>query len=104
MGYSDGIGQMKHFTTDDGLNVYRLPVCWQYLVSNLGGNLNQGNLAVYDQLVQGCLSTGSYCIIDIHNYARWSDAVVGQSNGYVTSDHLSSVWWQMYGFLAYYCV
>lgn len=62
---------MNHFARDDGLNVFRLPVCWQYLVNGvLGGTLNANNFAVYDQLVQGCLATGAYCVVDIHNYAR----------------------------------
>lgn len=61
--------QMNHFYRDDNLNTFRLPVGWQYLVNNqLGGTLNAINLATYDRQVQACLSTGAYCIIDIHNY------------------------------------
>jgi hypothetical protein len=68
--YPDGIGQMKHFHDDLGMNFFRLPVGWQYLVNNnLGGNLDSNNLAQYDKLVQGCRSiSGAQCIIDIHNY------------------------------------
>lgn len=70
---------MQHFVRDDNLNIFRLPVGWQYLVNNqLGGTLNSANLANYDQLVQGCLATGAHCIIDIHNYARWNGQVIGQ--------------------------
>lgn len=61
--------QMSHFYKDDNLNVFRLPVGWQYLVNNqLGGNLDTTNFAKYDAEVQACLNTGAYCIIDIHNY------------------------------------
>jgi endoglucanase len=64
---------MQHFVKDDGLNIFRLPVSWQYLVNyKLGGSLDSTNTGIYDQLVQGCLSTGALCIIDIHNYARVS--------------------------------
>jgi endoglucanase len=95
-GNADGIGQMNHFVHNDGLNVFRLPVCWQYLVNNvLGGTLNSNNFGVYDQLVQGCLATGAYCVVDIHNYARWNDQIVGQSNGAVTNGDLASVWYQL---------
>lgn len=95
-GNADGIGQMQHFVANDGLNVFRLPVCWQYLVGNqLGATLDATAFGVYDQLVEGCLSTGAYCIVDIHNYARWNDQVVGQSNGAVTNDQLASVWYQI---------
>jgi endoglucanase len=77
---SKGIAQMNHFVDDDGLNVFRLPVGWQYLLNgNLGGNLDSTNFANYDSLVQGCLSSGAeLCIIDIHNYARWNGGIIGQ--------------------------
>jgi endoglucanase len=95
-GHVDGVGQMKHFANDDGLNVFRLPVCWQYLVNNnLGGTLDANNFAIYDQLVGACLGTGAYCVIDIHNYARWNDNVIGQSGGAVTNNQFASVWYQL---------
>lgn len=95
-GNADGAGQMEHFATNDGFNVFRLPVCWQYLVGNeLGADLNSKNFAIYDQLVQACLATDAYCVIDIHNYARWNNQIVGQSSESVTNEHLASVWYQI---------
>ncbi|KAL5341351.1 glycoside hydrolase superfamily [Aspergillus crustosus] len=92
----DGVGQMNHFVSSSGLNVFRLPVCWQYLVNNnLGGTLDATNFGIYDQLVQACLNTGSYCVVDIHNYARWNNQVIGQSSGAVTNDQFASVWYQV---------
>nr|OQO27363.1 hypothetical protein B0A51_05068 [Rachicladosporium sp. CCFEE 5018] len=92
---SSGIAQMKHFVTDDGLNAFRLPVGWQYLVNNqLGGTLNSANLANYDNLVQGCLSSGAaLCIVDIHNYARWNGGIIGQ--GGPTNAQFASLWSQL---------
>jgi endoglucanase len=59
-------GQMQHFVKDDGMNLFRLPVGWQYLLNNkLGGTLDSGNFGKYDQLVQACLATGASCIIDV---------------------------------------
>lgn len=72
----DGAGQMQHFVKDDGFNVFRLPVGWQFLVNDtLGGPVNDANLQKYDDLVQACLATGASCIIDLHNYARWGGKV-----------------------------
>ena len=72
----DGAGQMQHFVNDDGFNVFRLPVGWQFLTNDvLGADVDQDNLTEYDALVQACLATGAHCIIDIHNYARWNKAV-----------------------------
>jgi len=57
---------MQHFAKDDGWNMFRLPVGWQYLVNNkVGGTLDSGNTQKYDQLVQACLKTGAYCVIDV---------------------------------------
>ena len=86
---------MTHFTKDNGLNIFRLPVAWQYLVNNvLGGTLDETNFGKYDALVQACLQTGAHCIVDIHNYARWNGQVIGASGGPKTSD-FSGLWGQL---------
>jgi endoglucanase len=92
--HPDGAGQMQHFYRDDNMNIFRLPVGWQYLVNNnLGGSLDSTNFGYYDQLVQACLSTGAYCIIDIHNYARWNGAIIGQ--GGPTNEQFADLWRQI---------
>ncbi|KAF8587686.1 glycoside hydrolase family 5 protein [Ramaria rubella] len=90
----DGPGQMQHFVKDDGFNMFRLPVSWQYLVNGvLGGPLYNGTFSIYDTLVQDCLATGAYCIIDIHNYARWNGEIIGQ--GGPTNAQFADVWSQL---------
>ncbi|TVY57508.1 Endoglucanase EG-II [Lachnellula cervina] len=78
LGGPDGAGQMSHFVKDDNLNIFRLPVTWQYLSNNNVGTFDTTKVANYDKLVQACLSTGATCIIDIHNYARWNNGIIGQ--------------------------
>jgi len=57
---------MQHFSKDLGMNMFRLPVGWQWLVNGkVGGTLDQGNVQKYDQLMTGCLNTGAYCVIDV---------------------------------------
>ena len=93
---NDGPGQMSHFVGDDHLNIFRLPVGWQFLVNNnLGGTLDATNFGKYDTLVQACLATGATCIIDIHNYARWNgnSNIIGQ--GGPTNEQFASVWSQL---------
>lgn len=92
---TNGNAQMKHFVSDDGLNAFRLPVAWQYLVNNqLGGKLDSANFATYNKLVQGCVDAGAtMCIIDIHNYARWNGEIIGQ--GGPTNKDLASLWSQL---------
>lgn len=85
---------MSHFVKDDKLNIFRLPVGWQYITNNnLGGTLNSANLQKYDQLVQACLNTGASCIIDIHNYARWNGQIIGQ--GGPTNNQFVNLWTQI---------
>lgn len=95
-GGGDGPGQMAHWTTiaPKPLNMFRLPISWQFLVNNqLDATLDATNLAKYDQLVQSCLDTGAYCMIDIHNFARWNGAIIGQ--GGPTDDQFVSLWTQL---------
>nr|AFK10489.1 putative endoglucanase [Clonostachys rosea f. catenulata] len=93
--YPDGIGQMQHFVNDDGMTIPRLRVGWQYLVTNnLGGALDRTSISKFDQLDQGCLSHGVYCIVDIHNYfARWNGGIIGQ--GGPTNAQFTSHWSQL---------
>ncbi|KAF4616423.1 hypothetical protein D9613_008470 [Agrocybe pediades] len=73
----DGEGQMRHFVKDDGMNIFRLPVSWQFLTGGLQtAKLNQTRFTEYDNLVQACLNTGAHCVIDVHNYARFNGKVV----------------------------
>ncbi|KAJ8122999.1 hypothetical protein O1611_g9699 [Lasiodiplodia mahajangana] len=93
---SNGPTQMNHFVKDDGINLLRIPTSWQFLVNNeVGGDLDASNLAKYDQLVQSCLGTGAYCMIDIHNFARWNGQIIGQ--GGPTDEQFASFWGQLAG-------
>jgi endoglucanase len=40
------LGQMNHFVKDDGLNAFRLPVGWQFLLNDqLGGTTSPSTIA-----------------------------------------------------------
>lgn len=110
-GNSDGAAQMQHFVQQDGLNMFRLPVTWQFLINSNSlngtavtnaspgalatsdGKLDQANTAQYDQLVRSCLATGSMCIVDVHNYARFEGQVIGQ--GGPTNQQFAGLWSQL---------
>lgn len=96
-GDGDGLGQMQHWTSlsPKPLNMFRLPISWQWLVNNQvrATTLDATNVAKYDQLVQSCLSTGAYCMIDIHNFARWDGGIIGQ--GGPIDDQFVSLWAQL---------
>ena len=62
---NDGEGQMQHFVNNDGFNVFRLPVGWQFLTNGvLGGTIDEDNFVEYDALVHACLNTGASYVID----------------------------------------
>ncbi|KAG8981654.1 Endoglucanase EG-II [Tulasnella sp. JGI-2019a] len=89
-----GATQMQHFVSN-GMNTFRLPIGWQYIQPTLNGTLSSSVLSQYDSLVQACLATGAWCIIDIHNYARWNGNIIGQSSGAVTNGNLANLWSQI---------
>jgi endoglucanase len=92
--FQDGPAQMKHFTSL-GLNIFRLPVGWQFLVAHkLGGKLEPRNFAFYNELVQECLKTGSHCIVDIHNYGRWDNMIVGQ-DPLLPTKYFANLWGEL---------
>ena len=63
---------MNHFSKDLSMNMFRLPVGWQWLVNGkVGGTLDNGNLQKYDQLMQACLKTGAHCVIDVSTAAPY---------------------------------
>ncbi|KAI0371240.1 endoglucanase [Pilatotrama ljubarskyi] len=87
----DGAGQMKHFVENDGFNVFRLPVGWQFLTNGAAnGDIDEDNFAEYDALVQACLDAGASCIVDVHNYARFNGKIIGQ--GGPTNDQFAELW------------
>lgn len=59
---------------------FRIPAGWQYLVGNnqASTSLDANYFAKFDALVKAATSKGAYAIIDVHNYARWNGAVIGQ--------------------------
>lgn len=91
----NGPAQMDRFVHADHLNMFRLPVSWQYLTNNsLGGRLNPTHFAHYDLLVRHCLRTGAHCLVDMHNYARWNGTVIGEPGG-PTNEQFADIWGQI---------
>lgn len=61
--------------------------------NQLGGDIDDASFSKYDQLVQACLDTGAYCMIDIHNFARWDGQIIGQ--GGPTDEQFADFWGQL---------
>lgn len=72
---------MQHFVDNDGVNMFRLPTSWQFLINNdeeVSGTLNATRASQYELFVRACLDTGAYCMIDVHNFARFNGGIIGQ--------------------------
>ncbi|KAF8860102.1 hypothetical protein BDZ45DRAFT_704021 [Acephala macrosclerotiorum] len=65
-GYPDGAGQMAHFASEN-FAVFSGTATGALDPTNFG---TMTSTFIYT-LVQACLVTGAYCLIDIHNYARF---------------------------------
>jgi hypothetical protein len=86
-----GTEQIGHFI-EQGSNVIRLPVGWQYLVGNDAAStaLDPAFFATYDRLVTEVTRRGAYAIIDLHNYGRWNSGVVGADGP--SNDAFARLW------------
>ncbi|KAI1434872.1 glycoside hydrolase family 5 protein [Xylaria sp. CBS 124048] len=89
-----GSAQMSKAIEGNGINLLRIPTSWQFLVNgNLGGDLDPENLSQYDELVQSCLGAGAFCMVDVHNFARWDGKIIGQ--GGPTDEQFAGFWGQL---------
>jgi endoglucanase len=82
-------------------------ITWQFLINSRSlngsstavtgrasdGTLDRNHTAQYNQLVRACLNTGAFCVIDMHNYARFEGQVIGQ--GGPTNAQFASLWSQL---------
>lgn len=90
-GGADSAAQMKHFIKDDGMNMFRIPVSWQFLTGGQPtAKFDEINFNNFDKLMQACTDTGSYCMIDLHNFARFNGSIIGQ--GGPDDDALVDLW------------
>ena len=96
--------------SDNGFLIISLAaVSWQFLINSNSltsnttnttlqaatGTLDPTNFGMYDMLVQACLATGAHCIIDVHNYARFNNLIIGQDEGGPTNAQFANLWSQI---------
>lgn len=73
------IRMSKHLRLSSGLaNVTPAAVSWQFVTNNnVQGNFDDVNFGNFDALMQACIDTGAYCMIDLHNFARYNKEIIG---------------------------
>jgi endoglucanase len=83
---------VDYFATK-GMNVIRLPVLWERLQRQLQDKLDETEIARVDAVVTHITAKGMMVIIDVHNYAKYSDAVIGSEN--LPAKAFADLWYQI---------
>lgn len=78
------------YFADKGANLIRLPVRWERVQRELGGELEGTELYQIRKAVANARNNGQCLLLDLHNYAYYDGEMIGE--GQVTTDHLIDVW------------
>lgn len=78
------------YFADKGANLIRLPIRWERVQRELGGELHDSELNQIRKAVDNARDNGQCLLIDLHNYSGYEGDVIGE--GRVTTDHLIDVW------------
>src|SRR4029077_3902111 len=76
-----------------GMNVIRLPVLWERVQPQLFGKLDETEMVRVDAVVSYSTAKGIAVIIDVHNYAKYANAVIGSQN--LPPQTLGDLWKQI---------
>ncbi|MFN3402563.1 MAG: Ig-like domain-containing protein [Cytophagaceae bacterium] len=75
-----------------GLKLVRLPFLWERAQPTLGGVLASTYMADMDRVIANCRARGMSVILDVHNYCRYRDNIIGASGSPVTIAHFADLW------------
>ncbi|GGY70099.1 glycoside hydrolase family 5 protein [Marinobacter zhanjiangensis] len=78
------------YFAEKGANLIRLPVRWERVQRELGGELHDGELNQIRKAVANARNNGQCLLIDLHNYGGYEGDIIGK--GRVTTAHLVDVW------------
>lgn len=73
-----------------GMNIIRVPVLWERLQYQLGGDLESAEMAWLDAVTNYATSKGMQVILDVHNYAAYRGSRIGMEN--VPTSALGDLW------------
>lgn len=80
---------------DRGLNTIRLPFLWERLQPRLSSAFAAAELRRLDDLVKHVTGRGGYIVLDVHNYARYRNMVVGSPR--LPVKHFQDFWKRLAG-------
>jgi endoglucanase len=59
------------------MNIIRVPVRWERIQRQLGGELDSGEMERLDAVIESAASKGMQLILDVHNYAAYGGEMLG---------------------------
>ena len=88
-----------HYYVSKGFNTFRIPVVWERIQPQLGGPLSERDIEHVTALVSAAAEHDAFIILDLHNYGRRDDAVIGESDELPIRDfaHLWAILAERYG-------
>lgn len=86
------------FYASRGHRLVRLPFLWESLQPRPGAALDRGYIESLRAAVASCTSRGMVCVLDLHNYGRHGEAVIG--DGDLTGGDLADLWTRLVDELA----
>ena len=84
--------EAKYFQ-NQGMNLIRLPVLWERLQHQLDTPCDADEIKGLKKLVEEITAQGQNVIIDVHNYARYQDQIIGSPE--VPLSSFASFWKQL---------
>lgn len=73
-----------------GMSVIRVPVLWERLQRQLGGDLHDAEMGRLDAVIGYATSKGTRVILDVHNYATYRGSKIGSKN--LPTSSLGDLW------------
>ena len=72
------------------MNIIRVPVLWERIQHQLGNELDRGEMARLDVVIDEAASKRLRVILDVHNYATYGGSVIGTAD--VPTSALGDLW------------
>ena len=82
-------GTVAYFAAK-GMNIIRVPVRWERIQRELGGDLDTAEMKRLDAVFADAAAKGMRAILDVHNYAAYNGAVIGTEG--VPPSALGDLW------------
>ncbi|MFL5731214.1 MAG: Ig-like domain-containing protein [Cytophagaceae bacterium] len=75
-----------------GIKLIRLPFMWERAQPSLNGALASAYMGQIDGVIAAAKTRSMSIILDVHNYCRYNNQVIGQPGSGVTNAHFADLW------------